>query len=72
MEMPGKKTKFQIPLTITIQGVIFERTYFRNQLNSRTYLIRTNFRADKFSRIFAQNLDLREIARKLVLNFEFL
>ena len=34
-----------------------------------TYLIRINFRADKFSRIFAQNLNLREIARKLVLNF---
>ena len=32
-------------------------------------LIRRNFRVDKFSRIFAQNLDLREIARKLVPNF---
>ena len=32
------------------------------------YLIRTNFRADKFSRIFMQNLDLREIAEKLVPN----
>ena len=38
-------------------------------LHSVYYLIRTNFRADKFSRIFAQNLDLREIARKLVPNF---
>ena len=27
-------------------------------------LIRRNFRADKFSRIFEQNLNLREIARK--------
>ena len=34
------------------------------------YLIRINFRADKFSRIFAQKLNLREIARKLVPNFE--
>ena len=33
------------------------------------YLIRRNIRADKFSRIFAQNLDLREIARKLVPKF---
>ena len=33
-----------------------------------TYLIRRNFRADKFSRIFAQKLNLREIARKLVLD----
>ena len=33
------------------------------------YLIRRNFRTDIFSRIFAQNLNLREIARKLVLNF---
>ena len=31
--------------------------------------IRTNFCEDKFSRIFAQNLDLREIAWKLVPNF---
>ena len=31
------------------------------------YLIRTNFRADKFSRIFAQSLYLSEIARKLKL-----
>ena len=34
------------------------------------YLIRTNFRAGKFSRIFAQNLYLREIARKLYRIFE--
>ena len=34
-----------------------------------TYLIRRNFRADKFSRIFTQKLNLREIARKLVPNF---
>ena len=33
------------------------------------YLIRRNFRTDKFSRIFAQDLNLREIARKLVMNF---
>ena len=31
-------------------------------------LIRRNFRADKFSRIFAQKLNLCEIARKLVRN----
>ena len=34
------------------------------------YLIRTNFRAGKFSRIFAQNLYLREIARKLAPIFD--
>ena len=39
------------------------------ELGDTKYLIRTNFRADKFSCIFAQNLDLREIARKLVPNF---
>ena len=33
------------------------------------YLIRINFRTDKFSRIFAQKLNLREIVRKLVPNF---
>ena len=33
------------------------------------YLIRRNFRADKFSCILAQNLNLCEIARKYVLNF---
>ena len=33
------------------------------------YLIRRNFHADKFLRIFAQNLNFREITRKLVLNF---
>ena len=32
-------------------------------------LIRRNFRAYKFSRIFAQNLNLHEIARKLVPKF---
>ena len=32
------------------------------------YLIRTNFSADKFSRIFTQNLYLREVALKLVPN----
>ena len=37
--------------------------------NSVTYLIRINFRADKISRIFAHNLNLREIARKLVPKF---
>ena len=36
----------------------------RNEDKSN-WLIRTNFRADKFSHIFAQNLDLCEIARKL-------
>ena len=43
-----------------------------NKISLKTmkrYLTRRNFRADKFSRIFAQNLNLREIARKLVLNF---
>ena len=44
-------------------------TEFDGNANEHYYLIRTNFRADKFSRIFAQNLDLREIARKLVPNF---
>ena len=33
------------------------------------YLIRAYFRKDKISRLFAQNHDLREIARKLVQNF---
>ena len=33
-----------------------------------SYLIRTNFRADKFSHIFAQNLYLRKMTRKLVPN----
>ena len=40
-----------------------------SRLTFSNYLIRRNFRADKFSRTFAQNLVLREIARKLVQNF---
>ena len=49
-EHPDPKFQYKFP------------TEFQNWFS--VYLIRRNFRADKFSRIFPHNLNLREIAQK--------
>ena len=54
------------PLVLTTQPLILMASEHKNLKHAWNYLIRRNFGGDKFSHIFGQELDLHEIARKLV------